>query len=312
MMNIVYTFDDAYTEVTLVSIASLLNNNDASKLNIIILDGGITINNKEKIKKYILDKGAKVSFIKMIDLKEKVNCELDSKGWSPICFVRLFYASILKDYNKILHIDCDTLIIDNIEELYMTDISDEYGAACFDCIPRTKREAGLHKETKYVSNGVLLLNLCKWRNDNVERLFINYMEENDMPHLDQDVISAVLSKKMVILDPKYNMMPVTFLYTSLCCELFDKNEPYYTKKQIDSAVANPVILHLTGNKHIGRPWNPPCFHPYYSKWLEYANNIGYNNINNNRGIGLWMKLTKFKFMRRLLFEYEKIKIYKKI
>lgn len=310
-MNIVYTFDNGYVDITLVSIASLLDCNDPQNINIIIVDGGISEKNKKKIKKIISDKNSSVSFKKMVDLNSIIDFNLDSKGWSPICFVRLFYASILNEYDKVLHIDCDTLITGNIEDMYMTDILDVYGAACYDCIPRTKIEAGIARTDTYISNGVLLLNLKKWREDNVENSFIDYMKHNNMPHLDQDVLSAVIGMNVKILNPEYNMMPVTFMYKQLCCELFEKNEPYYDKNQILNALRNPRILHLTGNRHIGRPWNNSCFHPYNALWHSYSLKIG-NKIEQKKDKSLWIELTEIPFFRRILFEYEKFKYYKKL
>lgn len=270
-MNIVYTFDNNYTDITLVSLVSLLVSNKEEKtINIFVVDCGIDDSNLLRIKSVCKEYGRSLTLIRALNLRSRIGFNPDSSGWSFVCFVRLFYAELLPStIEEVIHIDCDTLIRSSLKSVCDIKFNDNYCCACFDCSPKPKKLYGMNNDQNYFSNGFLYINLKKWRIDKITDKFVECIKKKRgvFPHLDQDVLNEVIGKKTIPLPPSYNMMPMTLIYGKKCVDLF-KGHPYYSKNDISLAVRNPIMVHFTGSLWTRRPWDQPCFHPYNREWLS--------------------------------------------
>lgn len=282
-VDVVYTFDDAYAEISGVAIVSLLENNrEIKSLVIHVVDCGLSESSKRKINKIAFTYNREIKYYKAIDVTERIGMKPESGSWSMVCYVRLFYAEILpSELERALHIDCDTIFRGSILDIYETDLEKFYCAACYDCSPKPKKQAGIDCSVPYISNALILMNLKKWRQDKVGDMFVQYIREHEgkHPHLDQDVLNAVFDKAKRILPAQYNMMPITIMYDKLCCNLF-KNQPYYTPEEIKKAVDNPKMIHFVGCRYTRRPWEQPCNHWYNNEWLSYYFTLDYSHTRN--------------------------------
>ncbi len=268
-MNIVYTFDNNYFEVSLVSILSLLKTN--KQINLYIIDCGIDKKNIKIIYNLCKKYDAKLVIREAKGFENRIPVKIDVLNWSFVCFIRLFFEELLPDLDRVLHIDCDTLVKGNLHNIYSIDLKDKICGGCYDCVPSTKKAAGLKKEDQYISNGFLLFNLDLMRKEHITEQFIQYIVDKKgiLPHLDQDVLNDVLKNRIMILAPCYNVMSITSVYGTDACDFFDKKEPYYSKSEIREALDNPIIIHYVGYKYISRPWAQPCFHPNNKEWIHY-------------------------------------------
>lgn len=279
-MNIVYTFDDAYAEITGVSIISLLENNNPQNISIYIVDCGISKENKEKLNRICENYGSSIEFFQQINIYDKIGISIKPSDWSDVCYIRLFYSTILPErIRKALHIDCDTIIRDDLNQIYNQNIEQYYYAACIDCYPKPRRLITMKRNVPYFSNGLILMNLKKWRDDNIESLFIKYIRDNQgsLPHLDQDVLNYVCAGKSQVLPARYNVMTQTLFYGELGCRLFFPYEPYYNPEEIRGAVKKPGVVHFTGSRYARRPWQQPSAHWYNKEWLVYYKKTDYYN-----------------------------------
>ncbi|WP_195516901.1 glycosyltransferase family 8 protein [Paraclostridium bifermentans] len=279
-MNIVYTFDEAFVEITGVSLISVLENNkDVSEINVYVVDCGISIKGRQIIADIVNKYKRNIFFYKAINLDECIPTKIECLCWSSVCYQRLFFAEILpKSLNKVIHIDCDTIVRRNLKEIYNENIKEYFGAACYDCTPKPKRQAFLPEDTPYFSNGIIVVNLEKWRSENISNKFVEYIvsKGGKLAHLDQDVINAVLYNKIKKLPAEYNLMPITLMYKKLCCSLFNDTEHYYTESEIEFAVKNPAVIHFTGCMYTRRPWDQPCNHWFNDEWIKYYNKTEYS------------------------------------
>ncbi len=269
-MNVVYTFDDGYSVITSVSLLSLLENNkEVSELNIFIVDCGISDENKNKFilltKKY----NRKIVFIDGKNMEKKIPIKLDLLYWSFVCYVRLFFSELLPQLDRVLHIDCDTLIKDRLDKIYDIDLQDNLCAACYDCLPTPKYAIGMKREEKYYSNGLILFDLKGMRENKIQEKFVDYIIQKDgkLPHLDQDVLNEVLKDKIYTLSARYNLMTQNVVFKEKSCNFFTDNEPYYSKQEMINGLNNPAMIHIVGFKYISKPWRQPCYHPYNKEWI---------------------------------------------
>ena len=185
MLNIVFASDDNYVPLLGVAITSLIKNNqdDFDKINIFILDDEISENNKKRLEKLVDNPNHILIFIKtkkLDDLKINLLHMYKNLHISFTNYARLFMADLLpKDIDKVIYLDCDGLIVDSLNEVWNANIDDYYcGAVLAGMSDAHKQYLGFKLDDSYFNSGFLLVNLKKWRQDNVEEKFIQFMVEN--------------------------------------------------------------------------------------------------------------------------------------
>lgn len=287
MLNVLFASDNNYTPFLSIAIVSLLEHNQSEfdEINIFILDDGISEENGIKLKKLLDGYKCNVTFIKTKQLDELdiaiMTIERNINISSLTAYARLFICNLLpKNIEKILYLDCDSIIVGSLKELWMEDITDYYCAGVLDCMNTTiKQEHGFSRDDDYINSGVLLINLKKWRQDNVEEEFIEFMIQNQHRFYqhDQGIINNVFKNKIKIVDPRYNLAIhfQTFDY-DLSRKFNCIETEYYSKEIIEEAQKHPVFLHFCGSEYF-RPWYNPE-HPYAPLFKKYAELVGCEDI----------------------------------
>ena len=185
-------------------------------------------------------------------------------------YYRLKISEILPNYEKIIYLDVDTIILDDLKQLYNTNIEDYYIAGCnaagyIKNQSRHKERLRLSDMSHYVNAGVLLMNLKKIREDNLIKKFIE-LAQNDYESQDQDVINIACYGKILLLPLKYNLMTK---YEELFYEgQGDRSiyEQIYGKCEIEEAIKNPIIIHYADKI---KPWSD--INAIYGQcWWKYA------------------------------------------
>ena len=285
-MNVVLASDDNYVPLLTISIVSFLENNqnDFDEINVFILNDGITNQNIERIKSILNKYDCNLSFIKSKNI-ENLNSKIVSLERDNITsfttYSRLFIASLIpNDIDKIIYLDCDILIVDSVKQLWDEDISDYYCAAVLDCCNTTVQEMlGISEEDNYINAGALYINLKKWREDNVEEKFIEFILNNSNRYYqhDQGILNHTFKNRIKIISPKYNLQGY-FQYMSY--EVSKKfsgiDYEYYSKEIVDQARENPVFLHFCGANFF-RPWQNEK-HPYANLYRRYAKLADFESV----------------------------------
>ena len=285
-MNIVLASDDNYVPLLTISIVSLLENNykDFDEINVFILNDGITNQNIEKIKNILNKYNCNISFIKTKDI-ENLNLNIVSLERDNIAsfttYSRLFIGSLIPDnIDKIIYIDCDILNVYSLKQLWEEDISDYYCAAVLDCCNTTIQEMlGISEEDNYINAGMLYINLKKWREDNVEEKFIEFMmnNQNRFYQHDQGIINNVFKGKIKIISPRYKLQGY-FQYMSykVSKKFSCIDNEYYSKEIMDDARKNPIFLHFCAADFF-RPWQNEK-HPYANLYRKYAKLANFESV----------------------------------
>ena len=286
-LNIIYSSDDNYCIYMGVSILSVLENNkNFNSINIYIVDNNISDGNKLELKKLVDSYQRNIIFIGFEKYKKYLNLNME---WqiSISSYARLFVANMLpSNVNKVLYFDCDTLIVDSLDELWNQDIKDFYVAGVCDTVPsNTKQAIGLNSTDFYINAGMILINLKKWREDNLEKRLLDFIDDynGNVIHHDQGVINGVIKNKK-ILPLKYNLM-TSYLMMSRedIIKFYKVEDSFYSQEQIDKAIENPIYIHYTPG-FTTRPWVKGCKHPYvdlYWKYLKLTPWKDFKPIKNN-------------------------------
>lgn len=240
VINIAFCLDSNFIKQLSVTIVSILLNAEAEdEFSFYVLCDGISKEDKDKIIEIKKQKKIDIQFIE-IKNEEFKNCPL-SLHFAKANYFRIKLPALI-NLDKILYLDCDIIVRKSLNTLYNQDINDKYAAVVADTL---SKEGFLDKHLKrlnvenYFNSGVMLMNLKKMRQDNVEEKFFNFVKNHSekIKYVDQCVFNVILNNKIKFLDVKYN-----FQHNSGV----EKMHSVYKKNKKDI-----VILHFTG---CAKPW----------------------------------------------------------
>lgn len=280
-MNIVYSCSDLFAEICGVSIYSLFScNKYVPEIVVYIFDNGITQESKEKLNSIAIEFNRTIVYIPMPKVKD-VYPDVDMDLGHT--FTRMVLGRLLpQNIHRVLSLDSDTVIMDSLQELYDTDLGSNCIGGVYDCVGKAIQKDFLHADDDidYCNAGVFLIDLDKWRKDNVEEDMMNLIlrERDKIFFLEQDVMNRIFAKKLTLLHPRYNM--ISFVYCFNYDEVMKMKKPvkYYERQLVEDAQAKPAILHATTCFYIKkRMWIAGSDHPYAKFYNNYRQHTPWRN-----------------------------------
>jgi len=188
-------------------------------------------------------------------------------GLSIETFFRLLLPLEIPDnIDKVLYIDADVVVNDDVFKVYNTDIDDYFLAGVVDVYEPFLDTIKFQSITDYFNAGVLLINLKKWREENFLTQCIEYTNEYPERIImeDQDILNGTLQGEWKRLPLKWNVTR----------NLIFNTDPYYkyiSKKEVDDAIQFPSLIHYTSNF---KPWKLIDNHPYKDKYHLHLRELG--------------------------------------
>ena len=215
--------------------------------------------------------------VEFIDANELVG-ELDVDDTFPIASYSRLFLTKLTNVNKMIYLDCDSLVLGELYELWDTDLQGYMFAGVMDAVSTFYREEiGLKKTDIYVNAGVLLMNLEEMRRNNwiskVKEFIIKF--NGSVPHHDQGIINGISKGKIKTVHPKFNVMDIYYKYSLDQMERMSSIKFPYTNKEYNDAINQPVFVHYTAGFY-GRPWDIKCKHPKKDEYLDHVILCGYD------------------------------------
>ena len=215
---IFFSTDDNYIPFLDVAISSLIEN--ASKeynYRIVVLNTGLQQENIDKVLKNERP-GFVIEFTDISKSVENIKSRFKNiYHFSVVTYYRLFIASLFPQYDKILYLDCDLVVLGDISKLYHTDLGDcILGAAPEQFVQNTdefrlyaEKALGLNPDD-YVNAGVLLINLAEFRKEEIEQRFVQLITEYDFDLLDPDqaYLNYLCRDKIHVLPNGWNKEPM--------------------------------------------------------------------------------------------------------
>lgn len=267
-INIVFASDNNYAQHTAVAMASVLVNTKVpQRIQFYLIDDEIQQENKEKIIKTVQNLGGNIEFIKIKNSKLE-DCYVSGE-LSRASYFRLDIANILDEsIEKIIYLDCDLLVYDDIEKMWQLDMGGKPVAATCDlgimASARVRKQKnkfiGLPFDTPYFNAGVLIMDLKKWRDGNYAEAIIALATQNKYPNHDQDALNKFFMNNWQEIPLRWDVIPPVF-------NLFFKilNKPDLRKKAIEAKL-NPAIFHYAGGY---KPWEYEIHDGFNDKYYEY-------------------------------------------
>lgn len=271
-MNVVYTCDNNFIWIMGVSMISLFENNkDIETLKVFLLGDNISDESKKQLKDIAREYQRECVVIDVPDLK--IPLEYTSSRWPKSAFTRMFCGELMpKEEKQMLYLDCDTIIRNSIRELEKYDMDGHCICGVKDCVSKGyKKKIGIAPKDSYINAGVLLMDLDKMRQLNIRQMMADFIAEHssDISYADQDILNGMFKGKFGVLDPKYDAMTLTCVYTYKQVRQIRHPSYYYDEKEFTKAQQDPAIVHYTTCMTNIRPWYEGSKHPFASDFDTY-------------------------------------------
>lgn len=263
--------DDRYAMQLSVTIASILTYLKPNRsIQLFIIDNGLKESNKNKIEQILRRKKCSLTWLKAPETINNLPVLQRTPNITLAAYGRLFISELLpQTYQKAIYLDSDLVVERDLGELWEIEVGDNYLLAVQDLeIPFISspygisryQELGLAPNLKYFNSGVLVINLAKWRADNIGAKAIAYQLQNKeyLHHHDQEGLNAVVAGQWGELDPRWNQQTSIYKYPSW------QNSPF-SEFVYQQLVFCPYIVHFTGTT---KPWNSNL-HPLNHLFFQY-------------------------------------------
>lgn len=217
---IFFTIDDGYAPFLAVALNSAIKNSNPDRCyKAIVLHQGLNETNIQKLNALETD-NFKIELTPMRAnfeaLDDRMSNRLRCDYFTLTIYFRLFIPAMFPQYDKGIYIDSDVVLTEDIAKLYDTDMGDNFIGACNDLsiadipplVAYTENAIGVKKQ-EYVNSGVLLMNLKKMRERDLEGHFLNLLNTYHFDSIapDQDYLNAMCNGKIYYLDESWDAMP---------------------------------------------------------------------------------------------------------
>lgn len=291
---VVCAADNAYAmQLAVVIRSALATLRPDRKLILFVIDGGIKPRNKTKILQGV-DPGRCVVHWLQPDRSQLENVKV-SGHLSAAAYLRFQIPALIPQcYDKAIYLDSDLIVNHDLTDLWEIELGDAYLLAAQEIVapyvssPKgllNYQQLGLAAKAKYFNSGVLVLNLQRWREQQVTAQLMDYLSTHwDVVQFhDQDCLNAVLAHHWRELDLRWNQTPGIFSFSSW-------QESPFSQQVYEQALNHPYIIHFAS---AAKPWNSREPYPANGLFFHYVDQTPW------RG---WRFNYQRRFTRRLLRE----------
>jgi lipopolysaccharide biosynthesis glycosyltransferase len=271
--------DENYTRGVAVAIRSAIQSLEGREVRIFVLDGGITDSSKRRLLR---------SWQRPVEwLKPDLNLLKDlpiSDHISVSTYLRLLLAE-MAPVEKAIYLDADVVVVRNLAHLWETPLDGMFCAAAQDCyvpvldphglfgpmlwsirnknpypIPNYK-ELGLDAKAPYFNAGIMLVNVKRWRREQVAHRALQCLHDNagSVCYWDQYALNVLFSGQWKKLDRRWNQQGSVLFNSTWEKSPMSEAEFYMLQHQ-------PWIVHFD---YKTKPWHVDCNHPYRKLFFQH-------------------------------------------
>jgi len=257
-----FSIDDNYAPFLSVALSSIVRNSSKTyAYKVIVLYMKLSERNRRMLASLAAE-NLEIQFISMENrldgITDCMSNRLRADYFTLTIYFRLFIPVMFPEYDKAIYLDSDIVVPGDISELYRTELGDNLLAAAADHsvvdVPQLAKYiedgVGIDKH-HYINSGVLLMNLKRMREAQLEQRFLELMNTYHFDCIapDQDYLNVMCSGKILYLPASWDAMPT------------QGTEP----------IEKPKLIHYN---LFAKPW---CYdHVQYEEYFwEYAKKSGY-------------------------------------
>lgn len=256
---VVFSCDNDYAPLCSVAISSIIDNATAENLYDIYIFH--TRLNKENIDKLEMMSKGNIC-IKCVNVEQYLDFDiLYETSKYPIEMYYRYYAPQILEYEKIIYLDCDTIVIEDIAKLYNEDLENKPIAMIRDFTYYTNEIY-----TDY-NSGVLVFNTKEFEEQKIRQKWLDVLKVNTQYRFpDQTAINIVCKENMKELKPMYNYQTSLACYTKFIRKI-------HKKKYRDLFTQKPIVIHFS---YVTKPYKN-IYSEYNKCFWQYAKKTPYYN-----------------------------------
>lgn len=273
-------FNDGYAPIFDVFLHSAIehfsNNNN---YDILVLSKDISSQNKSILLDTIKHRdNIRLRFINPEKYLQELTLDVKHKDvYTVDLYYRVIIPQILNNYNKILVVDADMIVKEDLANLYNENIENYLAAGVIDTVHQgllkvvdpkvmkyTKEVLKLSNPYTYINTGVLLFNAEKYRNKYTLEYLKNFIKEkiNVVDIYEQDMLNILLNNSIKFIEHKWNFYTITNSWVKSCIE----NATATDYKNYINSKQKGGIIHYA---NIPKPWQDPTS-DFADYWWKYA------------------------------------------
>ena len=263
---IVLAADDNYAPYAGVAVYSILQNaSEDNYYRIYVFHSGIKDSYCDLLSSISGPRGA----VKCVDvssrIKDKEESLVERFYFTKETYYRFLIPELLSQYEKVIYLDCDTVVCCDIAELLLNEMDGMLIAGVKNrSVPAVaeKRKKCLSVDPNgYINAGILVFNVDLWNRENTAgKCFdlLNDFPKEELLFLDQDIINMICENRILYLEETWNYMWHMIYgnkeFVRVCSDIIERIH------------ANYKILHFSSDL---KPWNNPEL-PLSAEFWKFA------------------------------------------
>lgn len=202
-----------------------------------------------------------VRLLDLSPLSERIAHVNLSEGFPREIFFRLLLPDAMPGCDRIVYLDSDLVVLDDVAKIFDTDMGDALVCACVDvgmagmvggydpdAERRLRDDLGLADPYGYFSSGVLVWDLAAMRAAHPVDEMLAYLCEHSLRYGDQDALNHFCQGRVHYLDQRWNTL---FDSEGIRVSQIVPHAPQALQDAYAEARRNPAVFHYAGPV---KPW----------------------------------------------------------
>lgn len=223
VVPVFFACDNKFVPYMMVTMKSLIENSSPKRTYLIhVLHTDISIHNQGLVKT-LETPNCMIEFNNVSKELSQIEKKISLRDYySATTYYRLFIADMFPQYDKVVYIDSDTIVLKDIAGLVDYDLEDNYiGAIRDQLVAQTdlygdyaEKVLGVSREA-YFNAGVVVINCKQFRKKGIQKQFIDFLNTYCfVVAQDQDYLNILCKNKVLWIDGKWNVQ----MYGNVSCE----------------------------------------------------------------------------------------------
>ena len=217
---IFFSTDDHYVPFLDVAIRSLIANaSHEYRYRLIVLNTGLKKENVDLVMR-CASETFKIDFLDISDKVEDIKAHFKNVyHFSVVTYYRIFIASLFPEYDKVIYLDSDLVVLGDISKLYEIDLGGNIlGGTLEEFVyntPEFRRYAldavGVDPKD-YINAGMIVIDLERFREERIEEKFVELITRYNFDTIDPDqaYLNFLCRGKIKMLPLGWNKEPIEF------------------------------------------------------------------------------------------------------
>ncbi len=279
---VVLAADDKYVPFVTVMLRSMIENSSAeNNYDVVILHSGISGKHQKDIhEEFAASRNLSIRFCNAEPLFSTIKLPTHFHITKET-YYRLLMKDVMVGYDKVLYLDSDLVVLDDVAKLYHTDIEDNLVGAVLDIDMAGRinqgepvrcenmKKIGMKDPFRYFNAGVLVMNLTEFRNRYTTEGILKLVNSKEWLYMDQDILNHMCGGQYTVLDTTWNVV-MNWEVGGESRLLYCKNAPRDMLADYLQARKAPRIAHYAGFQ---KPWDSPDsdMADYFWKYARMTN-----------------------------------------